>query len=320
MVVIAYLNGDRYIFLLKDRQFHIVLFSLVFAGILWTSVNLGNMFTVTVKLPVSIQNVPKDLALASFMPDSLKMTLRGNGWNILHFLLSPDNRYSIDISTFRNNSIVVPSQNLKDDPSISSPLTIVSTMPESLLIRLEERTTKRIPVLPDLNVSYRQGFGSIGRPSMVPDSITISGAPAILAGVTQWKTIPIILTDINTPIHLAVPLSENQAFEIDRPSISIAVDVDVQPIAERTIEDIPLEILQVPERRTIVLIPPKISIIIRSGVNTVSDLQRKDFQAYIDYRSILLDTSGWLKPIINAPENVQIVHFEPERVQYVLRK
>ncbi|MBP6672545.1 MAG: hypothetical protein KA247_05320, partial [Bacteroidetes bacterium] len=94
----------------------------------------------------------------------------------------------------------------------------------------------------------------------------------------------------------------------------------VQPIAERTITDIPIEVLQVPERRNVVLIPPKISVIVRSGVNNVANITRNDFQAYIDYRSILLDTSGLMTVTIIGPDHVQIVQQDPQRIQYVVRK
>jgi hypothetical protein len=95
---------------------------------------------------------------------------------------------------------------------------------------------------------------------------------------------------------------------------------DVQPIAEKTIDNIPVEVNQIPGTRNVVLIPPTVSIIIRSGVNAVAPLTEKDFYAFVDYKSILLDTSGFVQPIILGPENIKIVNQQPEKIQYVVRK
>ena len=78
--------------------------------------------------------------------------------------------------------------------------------------------------------------------------------------------------------------------------------------------------VQVPENRNVVLIPPKISIIVRSGVNNIAPLSEKDFYAFVDYKWILLDTSGTVQPNITGPENVVIVQQNPVRIQYVVRK
>jgi hypothetical protein len=101
---------------------------------------------------------------------------------------------------------------------------------------------------------------------------------------------------------------------------AVAVQIDVQPIAEKSFKGIPVEVNQVPGNRVVVLIPPKIDIIVRGGIEQVAAVEQKDFSSYIDYKSILLDTTGSITPVVTTPKDIKIVRQDPERLQYVVRK
>ena len=128
------------------------------------------------------------------------------------------------------------------------------------------------------------------------------------------------INDINTPVSVVIPLVDSLSNEITLSHTYTKVFFDVQPFAELTIDNIPVELNQVSGYLSVVLIPPTVSVIIRSGVNAITPLQEKDFYAYIDYKSILLDTSGYVQPVIHGPDNIQIVQQIPDRIQYVVRK
>lgn len=305
---------------MKEQKLPIILFSLIFSFLVWTSVNLGNLFKTTIDVPVKIENLHPDQAIAVPLPGNVRCTIQASGWQLLNTLLTPNLYYTIDFSTVSRTSILFTSKDLTERVNLASSIRVLATSPETVVVRLDERISKTVPVTPVLDLSFREGFGIVGGMNKRPDSISLSGARSLLSKIKEWKTAPISLRDINAPVTIYFTLSDTLQFEISRPDTSITVTFDVQPIAERTIDDIPIEIIQVPENKNVVLIPPKISIIVRSGVNNVANLSNKDFQAYIDYKSILLDTSGLMKAMIVGPEHVQIVQQNPEQIQYVLRK
>ncbi len=305
---------------MKDRQFPIILFSLIFALLLWTSVNLGNSFKTQVSVPVRIDRVAENKAIAVPLPDSVHFVIQGTGWQLLKMLLTPDLHYTIDLVSARRSKQIFTMKEIPDHVLIPDGVMILAADPETLHVQLDERIERRVAVVPDISVSYRNGFGIVGHMTAAPESITLSGARSLLERIDVWKTEALELSDINAPIEAQLPLSAKLQFELSRPETLVTVRFDVQPIAERTITDIPIEVLQVPERRNVVLIPPKISVIVRSGVNNVANITRNDFQAYIDYRSILLDTSGLMTVTIIGPDHVQIVQQDPQRIQYVVRK
>jgi YbbR domain-containing protein len=305
---------------MKERKLPIILFSLVFASVVWVSVNLGNSFQTSIEMPVRIENLPIGESIALPLPKYVHFTIQGTGWQLLNISLSPDLAYTVDFAHIPRNGIISTTQNWGDKINTMSGIFICSASPETIVVRTDVRTNKRVAIVPVMTNSFREGFGIVGHIKTVPDSITITGARSLLQTINDWRTVPAALTDINAPVQLKFALYDTLPFEIVRPDTLVTVVFDVQPIAERTINDIPIEIMQVPEHRTIVLIPPKISIIVRSGVNNVANLSNKDFQAYIDYRSILLDTSGLMRVNVIGPDHVQIVQQSPELIQYVVRK
>lgn len=305
---------------MKERKVPIILFSLIFSFLVWISVNLGNLFKTTIEVPVKIENLRPEQAIAVPLPGTVRFTIQSSGWQLLNTLLTPNLYYTIDFSTLSRNNILFTSRELNERVNLASSILVLATAPETVIVRLDERISKTVPITPVMNISYREGFGIVGRFTIKPDSITLSGARSLLSKIKDWKTSSMALTDINAPVTMNILLSDSLRFEIDRPDTAVSISFDVQPIAERTIDEIPIEILQVPDNKNVVLIPPKISIIVRSGVNNVSNLSSKDFQAYVDYKSILLDTSGFMKATIIGPEHVQIVQQHPELIQYVLRK
>jgi YbbR domain-containing protein len=304
----------------KERKLPIILISLVFSFLVWTSVNLGNSFKTTIEVPVRIENLRPDQAIAVPLPESVRCTIQGSGWQLLNTLLTPNLYFTIDFASLSRNTILAISKELGERTNLSPSIRVLASDPETVIVRLDERISKKVPVTPVVNITFREGFGVVGDIAAVPESITISGARSLLAMIHDWRTNAISLMDINAPVRMHFALSDTLQFEITRPDSAIAVMFDVQPIAERTITDIPIEIMQVPDNRNVVLIPPKTSIIIRSGVNNVANITAKDFQAYIEYKSILLDTSGLLKVNIVGPDHIKIVQQNPELIQYVVRK
>ncbi len=305
---------------MKERKFPIILFSLIFSFLIWISVNLRNQFQTSIDVPVKIEHLRSDQAIAIPLPKSVQCTVQGTGWQILNTIFSPSLQYTIDFTHLSKKDTLFTYKELNERINISSAIHIINIVPETVLVRLDLKTTKTVPILPVVNVSFRDGFGLVGTMETIPDSVVLTGARSLLNKISFWKTTGITLNGINSPVKINAALADSLSFEISRSHSTASVSFDVQPIAEKTISDISIEIVQVPENKKIVLIPPKISIIVRSGVNNIAPLSEKNFTAFIDYKSILLDTSGMITPSIVGPDNVKIVQLNPNKIQYVMRK
>ncbi|MFZ4619916.1 MAG: YbbR-like domain-containing protein [Bacteroidota bacterium] len=305
---------------MKKRRLFLIFFSLTCSFLLWIAINLNNQFQVSINIPIRVQNLASDQAIASPLPKNLIVAIKGPGWQIINTTFFHSPRFIIDFNDLHKRGMIYTSKELMDHSNLGRSVTILASYPEKIELRLEERISRNIPIKPIVDVAFRDGFGIVGSIRIKPESVTVTGARSLINNFHEWHTNKITLRDLNMSISIVGNLEDTLNFELSRSITSAAIYFDVQPIAERTISDIPIEIVQVPDNKQVVLIPPKTAIIIRSGVNNIANLSSKDFHAFIDYRTILLDTSGMVQPSILGPENVKIVQQRPDRIQYVVRK
>ena len=102
--------------------------------------------------------------------------------------------------------------------------------------------------------------------------------------------------------------------------MAIRVQFNVQPFAEKPFSGLPVEVLDVPANRELILIPPKIDIVVRGGIEQLSGLSLRDFTASVEFGTVVNDTSGFIDPQIGPPSGIQVMSKRPDRLQYIVRK
>jgi hypothetical protein len=101
---------------------------------------------------------------------------------------------------------------------------------------------------------------------------------------------------------------------------SVLVSLNVQRIVDKVIEDVPVNILDVPADREVVLLPNKINIGVHGGIDILGKLTGDEFRAYVNYRDVVLDTLGGIIPKLESPRNVDIQYIKPEQLRYIIKK
>jgi YbbR domain-containing protein len=305
---------------MKKVHYSVIIFSFLFAFFLWLSINLSNEFQINLAVPLKIDNLDSAKALANHVPSSLTVRVRGTGWKLLNTLLTPSLQYTLDVGAIRVKNLFSSNNNLNERLSLAEGVKVIEVIPDSILVVIDDKAQKRVPLSPQIDATFREGFGKVGRVVMTPDSVTIVGARSTLAMISQWSTQPIRLKELKSAVNETVSLYDPFLNEVAVSPTAAVVHFDVQPIAEKKIMNVAVTINQLPANRHVVLIPPKIDLVIRSGAQYVAGLSDKDITAYVDYRSLLLDTSGTVEPTIVCPENITVVHRTPEFLQYLMRK
>ena len=304
----------------KNKNFHIAIFSTLFAVALWFSVNLGSEYQTSVAIPVVLENIRPNRALARPVPPSVTIKVQTTGWRILGLSFMPTPRYALDLSDVSSRYSFVTRNDAESRLGLPAEIRTLDIKPDTIAVVLDEKIRKSVPVAPVVQLSFREGYGLVGDVVSVPESVSLTGARSLLERIDRWPTMPRSFTGLKNDVKARVPLSDSLAFGISASPSIVDIQGDIQPTAEKSFKAIPVEMNEVPANRVVVLIPPKVDIIVRGGIEQIAALDRKDFSAYIDYRSILLDTTGSIQPVVTVPKNIRIVHQEPDRLQYVVRK
>jgi YbbR domain-containing protein len=121
--------------------------------------------------------------------------------------------------------------------------------------------------------------------------------------------------DGRTQTEIGFPKMQGFSFS----SNSVEVTIDVQRIVDKQFEDILVEVIDLPDGKEVVLLPNKIGIQVRGGIDILGKLKPGQFNAYVKYLTLVRDTTGSVKPEISLPKNVTLQFTKPDRLRYVIR-
>jgi YbbR domain-containing protein len=294
--------------------------SLLFALVIWGFVTLRFEYFETFSVPLVVQNLRPGFAIRSPLPRTVLLRIHGSGWRIGMMKIAKPPECTIDLSSVNREITVSLEKYITKVIALPSDVQVVDIFPESLTITLDGMAQKKIPVAPHCNIKFRDGYIQVGKIDVQPESITISGARSIVDTITEWATKEIILTDLHVPVRQDVALIDTTEVPLSLSQSKVLLGIDVQPFAEKILQKIPVDISAVPSNRQVLLFPPLIDVVVRGGISQLASVQNDEISAAIYYRSILIDTSGSVRPEIKVPKGLTLVTSRPDRIEYVIRK
>lgn len=297
----------------------IIFLSVLFSIILWTFVSLSNDFSTEIILPVRFSNIPEGFVPNSISIDQVNVKVKGSGWNILTTLLSPQKDFFIDASknTPKKNSLELKSFG-QDNAWLTSKLQILEIKPDTISFSFEKVGYAKLKVVPNLQLEFKSGYGLASEIKVIPDSIFLSGPINQVNTLTEIPTELLHLRDLNEKTTKVVGLKKIPGLTMEENTVTI--NLDVQRIVEHNFEDVIVRITDIPIDRDVILLPNKITVQLRGGIDFLGRLDRDSIHASIPYRDIVLDTLGSIKPILTLPKYTTLVSVKPERLNYIIKK
>lgn len=304
---------------MEKKRFHIVIATIMFAILLWVSVTMSYEYQNVVSVPLVVENLPPGTAIATPFPKTLQVKLRGNGWRSATLLLGSNPRCAIDMASLSSHKHSLTLNDIVDRMTIPLGLQPVDMKPESLFLSFDVYVQKRVPIALNADITFRPGYGKVGEPTITPDSITLGGATSVLATIDEWPTARTAFTDVKAPIDASLPLADSASYCLDLSPEMVNVRINVQQYAEKTMTGLLVETKSVPQSKEVILIPPKIDLIVRGGVEQLAMLGNDSFRVSVDYSALVHDSTGYTDPIVLSPKEVHLVAKKPERMQFIIR-
>ena len=300
------------------KKLPIIIASFLFAVIIWISVLLGNSFIYRIEVPLRISLNDNDVAVKSSLPSTSVLNLNAQGWKLLSILFTKDISYRCMMLTKENVFRYQLANSASENQWLNSEVKVVDVSPAFVQIELDKKISKVVKVIPVAHLDYKKGFGLARQLNVFPDSVTIIGARSLLNHINEISTNALSLKKISNQFIELVGINVTPGIE-SSPSF-VKVYGDVQKIVDREMDNIPIEIKNIPNDKTILLLPDKISLSVRGGINFLGRITKNDFKVYIDYHDIISDTLGSVSPTVIPPKYVRLIYLDPERIKYIIKK
>jgi YbbR domain-containing protein len=304
---------------MKRKRIHIIVGSALFGILLWVSINMSYDYQTTVTAPLLIQSLPRGMAIKTPVPRTVTLKFRGNGWRLATLLMGSKLECIVDLNSLVQGRGMIDIGDVVERLNLPIGVQPVDMNPDSLFVALEASAEKKVPVILDPHISFREGYGQVGAIFIKPESVTIAGAESVLQTVTAWRAGRGMFESLRAPVDADIPMADTATQMFSVSPQKVHVSINVQPLAEKVFSGLLVEVRGEQPNREVILIPPKIEIVVRGGIDQLSTLVISDFRATVDYNIILSDTTGFTDVEIMPPAGVQIVARRPERLQYIVR-
>lgn len=305
---------------MKRRRIHIIITTLLIGTLLWLSVTLREQFNVTVDAPLTVEDVPEGMAIKTAVPRQIRLRLRGEGWRLAGLLMGSSLRVNIPFASLTPGNRIITINQIVERVTLSPGIQVLRTIPDTVVVWLDRVSTKRVPVVPDIALTFREGYGQVGPVQLIPDSVTITGAETVVRQIREWRTSRVAFTDVKAPVESMISVARGDGPAVQCIPPELQVRVNVQPFAEKVFSGLPVEISGTPANREVIFIPPKMEVVARGGIRQLASLMPVDFRVVVQFDNIVADTSGTIRPEVYPPAGIQVVTHHPEKLQYIVRK
>jgi YbbR domain-containing protein len=305
---------------MKNKRIPIVLSATIFAVLVWISISMREKYQVQLNAPLVLENLPRGRAVSNPIPRAVQLTFDDIGWKLTSVMWKSDLTWVLDLGSLSTSDRVLTLHDFSLPRGASLGLQPMAMKPESFLITFDTLVTKKVRVVADVALSFRAGYGQIGLPLISPESVVVAGAESLLRTIAVWPTAKRTFQQLRQSVDLTVSLADTLTQVLAFSPDQVHLRIDVQQLAEKTFEAIPVELASVPQNRQVLLSSPRVDVVLRGGLVQLAKVSRTDVRATVDYRVILADTSGLVEPAVAVPLGVQLVKRTPERLQYVVRK
>lgn len=297
----------------RTEKIIVFIVAYVIAVSLWLLVNLNRDFNLSVNLPIQVAQFQGNQAMVEEPPENVSVSLVGEGWKLITIYNNPP---ALRVDP-RQGSINLYDR-AKETMGMYLDVSVQNVQPMIMNIPMEERVTKKIPIQPNVDISFRRQYGLVNEPEILPDSVEISGAQSLVEDITYWETEDITLEEVSDSIHQHIALKESSdLLEMDTHEVLYRATV-----SEFTEGEIRINVTtdDLPDDRNVRFSPSVITVRYDVPIEEYARSQEVvPFEAYVAYEEILQDTTGFVIPTIrrlNDELNLRVRSVQPRRVSY----
>ncbi|MEI7484014.1 MAG: YbbR-like domain-containing protein [Ignavibacteriota bacterium] len=301
------------------RNIFILINTFIFSVLIWAYVNLNLTYTIESSIPLQIKS-GKSQGVSNEIPNNLDVVLKGKGWGLMKVLISKNLIYYLDLTAFKKDTKIDLMQGVGDIINLPSDVYVQSINPNFIDVSFDNTISRMIKVKNNTSVQTREGYTVIGGVKISPDSVRVSGASSIVMKIKYVQTENIVFKDVNTNISRDVKLIDSLGNQVKIDPLVVNVSYRLELSAEKTFEDIDVNVYGVPIDKDVLIVPPKISISLRGGVEELSKLTSKDIKIGINFKQIESDEQGEVEPTIELSDVFTLIKVEPQRFQYIIKK
>ncbi len=303
---------------ISGNQGVIVMGALLLAITLWFLVTLNQEYETQISYPVSIDEVPAQVQIGEIQPAEIQLLVRGSGVdllvehlrlrrNILHFAYNND---------FRRGYMLTHPALGEVSGHLSAGLTPVRMLTDSLFFAIDDRISKKVPLVHQVNIRLKPAYQLETEPAIRPDSVMVQGPRAMLDTLRIWYTARLDTEVLSEKRTLALPIVDTiPQFSIN-PKIAF---LEIEPRLYTQLQlSLPVKIVDLPPGVNVRLEQEEIHISCLVPMEEYENLKSTRYQILIRYADIDQEVPYIMPRTDFLRQPIRVVSRSPAYIAYVI--
>jgi hypothetical protein len=291
--------------------------AILIALFLWFHAVTEQEYEVRREVPVQVIGIPGDLILAQPIPENASIRLRGKGKQLIIPYFSPI-RVLVPAAGAEKGPLSVPLSGENVDVAHGNGAALTDIIsPRRIELSFDSLVRKRVPVRSRITLEPLEGYVQVGSITFSPDSVLVAGPAQFVNSITSVQTESLSYSGVKKPITDQVPLVDPEGFNVTCIPHQIEAGSQVQRLVQRTVEDIPVTLTNIPRGLSARLEPGTLSVTISGGEEYLNTLTRDSFSAFADYGRTRRRAGTRINARINLPPEVELIGASPQTFKVV---
>ncbi|MEG8945853.1 CdaR family protein [Rosettibacter firmus] len=295
-----------------------IVFIILFSLILWGSVSLSDYYVETITVPIEIVDLPENYTPSYLSNNEVLLKLKARGWELAKLTLTSNNTFKVSVHHKIGKYKVNLRDELENNIWLSSLVTVLEINPPVISIEIDKTVTKKVRIKPNIKINFAKDYALVSDIIITPAEIEVSGPASILQFINEVETDSVVFNNVSEKIISEVNLKsiEGVTFSVTK----CKVEFDVQKIVERAFDDLFVEVRNVPNSKQLILYPPKVSIVLRGGINKLGRLTNDSLKVYVDYWDAVMSEENVIQPKIEIPDYTELLDVKPNKLEFIIKQ
>lgn len=286
----------------------------------WCLQTLKEKTTQVIEFSYEITGVPKNVVFTSDMPQYIKVTAEGRGFDFLEYMNKSNNHITIpyDVLQRKNGKLSTEPQYIRRQMQkiLGAAIDVNNCSPFILETYYSTGKKKRVPVIfgGKVQVGMQHVLGDI---KIKPDSVDIYAPQGLFDSVQSVYTDNPFYRQVEDTIKARLAIRHIHGVKIIPDSVKVQICVDL--FTEKKIA-VPIYCENCPSNKLVRTFPIKADVSFHVSTGKYNKITEKDFLVVIDYNDVIQNPSRCPVQLRNYPKEVTHIHVSPEAVEYVIEQ
>lgn len=305
-----------------SKEFFIFLFFLLVSAAFWFMSTLNDTYEREYPFAVEITDVPRDIVITQPLPDTIRVTLRDKGFNLLRLaftdVLTPIQLHFDTYAAANGRGIVNPADVQKILRNrLEETTSVTSVKSNSWEFFYNHGASKKVPVFVDGQLLPARNY-YVTNTMISPDSVIVYAALPALDTIRAVYTATQNITGIKSSFTKQVKLQYITGAKIVPDNVKMTVLAD--QMTEVTV-NVPITPVNVPEGMSLKTFPARMNITVAVALKRANTIRPELFSLVADYNDIPQNPNEKIRLRIQTqPTTVIRASLQSPKVDYVIEK